>query len=162
MPESKRCPCCATVKPRSAFARSKSRSDGLQAYCRACIAALDHERYEREVGRSVPRRTRMAYAYPREAWLRSLKTGRPCTDCGRVFAPQVMQWDHLPQFTKVGDLGDWWAGRTEQEILDEIAKCELVCTNCHIMRTFARTGWDKRWSLGELEARYGATWPIAS
>ena len=159
MSESKRCPRCATVKPPSAFARSKNRADGLQSFCRECHGDLDHRRYELIVGRTFPRRSRTPYGYPREAWLRSLKTGKPCTDCGRVFDPQVMQWDHLPQFTKVGDLGGSWAGRTEQEILDEIAKCELVCTNCHIMRTFARNGWDKRWSLEEPEVHYGTAWP---
>jgi len=157
MPETKRCPRCATIKPRSAFARNKGRSDGLQPYCRACRADLDHERYELEVGRAVPRRSRTAYATPRAAWLRSLKTGRPCTDCRRVFDPQVMQWDHLPGFEKLGDLSGGFPGRTEEEILREVAKCELVCTNCHIIRTFKRNGWDAR-SLHESEAPYGETW----
>ena len=143
MRETKRCPSWATVKPKSEFARSKGRSDGLQPYCRACRAELDHKRYEREVGRNVPRRSRTSYAFSRGAWLRSLKAGRPCTDCGRVFDPQVMQWDHLPEFEKVGDVGGgpWLAGRTPEEILREIAKCELVCTNCHTIRTLQRRGW---------------------
>jgi hypothetical protein len=69
-----------------------------------------------------------------------------------------MQWDHLPGFDKVGDLsGSVWAGSTEAEILSEIAKCELVCTNCHIIRTFARNGWDKR-SLHEDQGEYGQPW----
>lgn len=130
------------VKPRAEFARNIGRSDGLQPYCRACRADLDHERYEREVGRSVPRRSRTSYGIARGAWLRSLKTGRPCTDCARVFDPQVMQWDHLPGFEKVGDLSKGFPGSTEEEILREIAKCELVCTNCHTVRTFMRNGWD--------------------
>jgi hypothetical protein len=156
--ETKRCPRCATVKPRSAFAWSKGRSDGLQPYCRACRADLDHRKYEQEVGRVVLRRTRTSFANPRGAWLRSLKTGRPCTDCGRVFDPQVMQWDHLPGFEKIANLsGDAWAGTTEEQILSEIAKCELVCTNCHIIRTFKRNGWDKR-SLHEHEAEKGQPW----
>ena len=145
MLESKRCPRCTEVKPRSAFARAKKRSDGLQPYCRRCRSDLDHERYERQVGRAVPRRSRTSFAFARDPWLRSLKTGRPCTDCGRVFDPQVMQWDHLPGFEKAGDIaGPWRAGRTPAEILAEIAKCELVCTNCHTLRTFARNGWGNR------------------
>jgi len=68
-----------------------------------------------------------------------------------------MQWDHLPEFEKAGDISGGFPGRTEQEILDEIAKCELVCTNCHIIRTFRRNGWDTR-SLSEQEAGYGEMW----
>jgi hypothetical protein len=156
MPETKRCPRCATLKPRSAFARSKGRADGLQPYCRACRADVDHERYEQEVGRVVLRHTRTSFAKPRGAWLRSLKTGRPCTDCGRLFDPQMVQWDHLPGFEKLGDLSGGFPGRTEEEILREIAKCELVCTNCHIIRTFKRNGWDER--TLQTEAIYGRTW----
>lgn len=161
MQESKRCPRCATVKDRFAFARNKGRSDGLQPYCRACRADLDHDLYEREVGRSFPRRARVAYPAPRRAWLRSLKTGRPCIDCGRVFDPHVMQWDHLPEFEKLGDLSGGFPGRTEDEILREIAKCELVCTNCHIIRTFQRNGWDTR-SLHEAEGTYGDAWTLTA
>lgn len=68
-----------------------------------------------------------------------------------------MQWDHLPRFEKVGDISGGFPGRTEDEILREIAKCELVCTNCHTIRTFKRNGWDAR-SLHEAEADYGEAW----
>lgn len=102
----------------------------------------------------------MSYPSPRGAWLRSLKAGRPCTDCGRIFDPQVMQWDHLPQFEKLGDVSAAFWGRSEAEILREIAKCELVCTNCHTIRTFTRNGWGT-WSLREAEVIYGHTWQTA-
>src|SRR5258708_17480330 len=118
------------VRPGSAFNRS-ARNDGLQVFCRACSAEVSHARYEMRVGRTVPRKSRPVYAVARGAWLRSLKTGRPCTDCRRIFDPQVMQWDHLPGFEKLGDISGSWTGRSEEEILSEIAKCELVCTNCH-------------------------------
>jgi hypothetical protein len=50
-----------------------------------------------------------------------------------------MQWDHLPGGVKRGDVSTLRA--TREEVLDEIAKCELVCANCHILRTFRRAGW---------------------
>ena len=68
-----------------------------------------------------------------------------------------MQWDHLPEFEKLGDLSGGFPARSEAEILREIAKCELVCTNCHIIRTFKRNGWDRR-TLHEIEGPYGQAW----
>jgi len=68
-----------------------------------------------------------------------------------------MQWDHLPGFEKVGDISGSWACRTQEEILSEIAKCELVCTNCHAIRTFRRNGWGS-WELHEPEPSYGESW----
>ena len=67
-----------------------------------------------------------------------------------------MQWDHLPGFEKLGDLSNGFPGGTEEEILREIAKCELVCTNCHTMRTFNRSR-DAR-SLHDGGSRYGEAW----
>jgi len=64
-----------------------------------------------------------------------------------------MQWDHLPEFHKLGDISGSWTGRSEQEILAEIAKCELVCTNCHTIRTFKRNGWGP-WAVDTAEAAH--------
>jgi len=149
----KRCARCSDTKPHSAFHRSVVRSDGRQVYCIACRAGIDHARYERRVGRTLPRRSLLRYGSARRAWLLSLKAGRPCTDCGRVYRPEAMQWDHLPGFEKRGDISsDFW-GQHEDDILREVAKCELVCANCHAIRTFRRGGWGK-WSVQESEARY--------
>ena len=149
----KRCSRCATLRPSSAFNRGARNADGRQAYCRECSAEVSHARYEARVGRSVPRTSRPVYAVTRGTWLRNLKVGRPCTDCERVFDPQVMQWDHLPAFEKLGDISGSWTGRSEQEILAEIAKCELVCTNCHAIRTFKRNGWGP-WAFHETDVAY--------
>lgn len=61
----------------------------------------------------------------------------PCADCGERYHPCVMDFDHLPGFEKsedVGRLGN--AGVTIERLKDEIAKCEIVCANCHRYRTF--------------------------
>ena len=71
-----------------------------------------------------------------------------------------MQWDHKPGFEKLGDLADFW-GHSRQEILDEIAKCDLVCTNCHIIRTFTRNDWGARW-IREDDTIYPVEWPTAA
>lgn len=106
---------------------------------------MDHERYEREVGRGVAPAPPKKSEPGRTAWLISLKAGTPCTDCGRVFPPQVMQWDHKPEFEKIGNISqDFW-NRTRDEVLAEISKCDLVCTNCHRIRTFTRAEWGRKW-----------------
>ncbi|MGV9425513.1 endonuclease VII domain-containing protein [Streptomyces sp. NPDC003656] len=48
----KRCPRCAELKPRAAFARNKAMRDGLQAYCRECSAAY-HQARQVAKGRNV-------------------------------------------------------------------------------------------------------------
>lgn len=131
----KKCPKCLVEKPLHEFSVATLRKDGRQPYCKACRAVIDHELYERRVGRSVPRH--LIARSGNRAWLVSLKQSRPCTDCGKTYPPQAMQWDHLPGSPKVGDVSALMR-LTRAELLEEIAKCELVCVNCHTMRTVRR------------------------
>lgn len=140
----KLCPRCREVKPLSEFSKNPRRKDGVHSLCKACRRLYDHERYERLHGREI------AYAPMRSergrgAWLRELKDGRPCADCGRVFPPQVMQWDHRPGSEKLFEISTGYGRWTREAILAEIAKCDLVCTNCHIIRTFSRAPWGQKW-----------------
>lgn len=59
----------------------------------------------------------------------------PCTDCGETFPPCVMHFDHLDAKTKKFNISKK-LHCSLRVILDEIAKCELVCANCHAIRTF--------------------------
>lgn len=66
----------------------------------------------------------------------------PCMDCGNSFPPECMDFDHV-EGKKTASIGRLIMNVSWQEILDEIAKCELVCANCHRIRTKARgsSGW---------------------
>ncbi len=67
------------------------------------------------------------------AWLRSLKD-KPCSDCHQKFVPDAMEWDHV-RGDKVGHIGNLGS---KKAVLIEIAKCDLVCANCHAIRTAVR------------------------
>lgn len=60
----------------------------------------------------------------------------PCTDCGIVYHPVSMDFDHLPQYKKLSNNG--FTAMSKTRILAEIKKCELVCANCHRVRTWRR------------------------
>ena len=49
-----------------------------------------------------------------------------------------MQWDHLPGTLKLGDISGGLSNLSRTLVLDEIAQCELVCANCHAIRTCRR------------------------
>lgn len=59
----------------------------------------------------------------------------PCVDCGET-DPLVLEFDHLRD--KCFNIGTGLRTYTWHAIVDEIAKCEVVCANCHRRRT-ART-----------------------
>ncbi len=66
-----------------------------------------------------------------------LAKDRPCLDCGIKYPPIVMDFDHLPGFQKDDNVASM-LNRTEGQIVREIAKCEVVCANCHRLRTLKR------------------------
>lgn len=70
--------------------------------------------------------------------LQALKEGKPCTDCGIAYPHYVMQWDHLPEHKKFKNVNRMF-GYSWHRIIAEIAKCELVCANCHAARTYERS-----------------------
>jgi hypothetical protein len=71
------------------------------------------------------------------SWMRQLKS-RPCADCGGLFHPAAMAFDHLPGTTKRLDISSLVRRGSIGLARAEIEKCELVCANCHAVRTFDR------------------------
>jgi hypothetical protein len=69
-------------------------------------------------------------------FINSLKD-KPCADCGNSYPHYVMHFDHLPQYEKKFNISNPRTTRKDK-ILAEIAKCELVCANCHAVRTYGR------------------------
>lgn len=62
----------------------------------------------------------------------------PCMDCGQRFPYYVMDFDHRgDKEVLVGRLVDSLSLR---RLLAEIAKCDVVCSNCHRIRTHVRRG----------------------
>jgi hypothetical protein len=58
-------------------------------------------------------------------------------DCGYNESAVALDFDHLPEFDKLFTIGNN-AHRSWAAIEAEIAKCEVVCANCHRVRTAAR------------------------
>ena len=59
---------------------------------------------------------------------------KPCTDCGIQYPYWVMEFDHV-RGVKQFQLS--YVTRTNvsrKRIDDELAKCEVVCRNCHALR----------------------------
>lgn len=61
----------------------------------------------------------------------------PCVDCHKKFPSYVMDFDHVrgEKTFNVGSLGN---SISFKRIQSEIAKCEVVCSNCHRIRTWKR------------------------
>ena len=72
-----------------------------------------------------------------QAVLAETKLTAGCADCGYSVHPQALDFDHMPGTNKRFGLS---RVRTHgwPVIWKEVAKCEIVCANCHRIRTYAR------------------------
>jgi hypothetical protein len=70
----------------------------------------------------------------------AIKLANPvCMDCGLAHPPHRLQFDHRPGDTKIKEIS-WLVSHaySMKTLQAEIAKCDLVCANCHADRTYAR------------------------
>ena len=122
-----------------AFAMRRKAIRQRDSLCRACRSAYGKEHYaanrERYIAQS--RERKQALALERTRYLLTFFRDHPCVDCGEA-DPVVLEFDHLGD--KLFDIGQALPYRRWQTILDEIAKCEVVCANCHRRRTARRKG----------------------
>lgn len=70
-------------------------------------------------------------------WVNAYKLQKGCIDCGYNAHPAALEFDHLPEYgprqITVSKLAT--AFTSIKALLVEIAKCEVVCANCHNIRT---------------------------
>jgi hypothetical protein len=84
----------------------------------------------------ISRRLALEAQAKRKAIVNELKA-RPCMDCGIQYPPYVMEFDHLDYSTKI-DAVSRLLMHSLPKVLAEIEKCEIVCSNCHRVRTHSR------------------------
>ena len=80
-----------------------------------------------------------------KAWMIKLKS-KPCTDCHNTYPVCCMDFDHKTGSTKVYNVGSMFAHHYSRELIEiEIDKCDLVCANCHRIRTQSRKLGEGLW-----------------
>lgn len=135
------CHRCKVEQPLDQFyveaeARAKvRRGKSTKLPCRGC-----QQRYQAE------RRA------PRQAIVDKIKTESGCVDCGlHPEYSQVLEFDHRPDEVKLFHISDKMTTGTIEDLLAEIAKCDIVCANCHRVRTVLKNQFGD--SLGTTRTR---------
>jgi len=88
------------------------------------------------------------------AFIREHKQGKRCADCKEDYPYWMLEFDHLPEHEKLFTIGGRRARDfTIQQLIEEIAKCDIVCSNCHKNRTYWRQ--NKNGEYADTEEYYG-------
>ena len=130
----RRCGRCERVLPASAFNRHGA---GRQWWCRECFRAYFRERGSRHLAQVAASRTRRRAAA--HDFIERYLSCHPCSDCGEVDLT-VLEFDHRrDKRAAVSTLR--YAATGCAALAEEVAKCDVVCANCHRRRTARRAGW---------------------
>ena len=140
--ETKRCSMCGKHKQLGEFAWRRIKLNQRDTYCRPCRAEYKQEHYRANKQRYIAqaRQRKKALVEERTQYLVAFLREHPCVDFGEG-DPIVLEFDHLRD--KKFSISAGIQGRRWQDVLDEIAKCQVVCANCHRRRTAKRGGFHR-------------------
>jgi hypothetical protein len=139
----KKCSCCKVLKEVVEYGKNIKRKDGLQTYCKECSKERAKKQYRDDVHghreKTKLRKKEVRHRNREIVW--EYFKNHPCVDCGET-DPLVLEFDH--QRDKVDSVSMIaGGGSSTKKLLDEIAKCEVRCANCHRRKTARDFGWYK-------------------
>ena len=124
-----RCSNPATVK-------KNGKSSGYCLECKKQWARKHYEDNKKEYIARAKKRNKSAREEIRN-WVNEVKA-RPCMDCGKQYPYYVMDLDHREGTKKKDHVARMMSWTGIKKVKEEVAKCDVVCANCHRIRTFQR------------------------
>lgn len=128
----KTCGRCKEEKPLTEF---RKRGNGHQAWCTPCFRQYDKNRYA-DLDKNRKSSNQRKIRERQRNLIKSIKKLYGCVDC-RNKDHRVLDFDHVRD-TKYMDVSKMVGSYSDQRIIDEIAKCEVRCANCHRIKTYER------------------------
>jgi hypothetical protein len=130
----KTCTQCASTHPDTTdFYRKRSQGRGLEAICKVCwrLKARAYSQVKRANGFTREHKAKDR----RIAYVNAIKLERGCVDCGYKSNVIALEFDHLPEHPLKARIANLFK---MEDINAEMEKCEVVCANCHKIRTAQR------------------------
>lgn len=133
----KRCNGCERDLPQAEFGKNKSKKDGLQSQCKKCCKDRsatwykDNKEVQLERNRIFKRKLRLEVS--------NYLLQHPCP-CGES-RPECLDFDHVDPATKLDNVANLISQGKSTKVWEEIAKCQVLCANCHRVKTSKQFGW---------------------
>jgi len=144
----KLCKKCKKEKDVSFFNKDKSNTDNLNAICKVCSREKARKYHSKEYNCVIVKNKKLG-RWEKQKYILDYLLVHPCVDCGEK-DPIVLQFDH--QRDKIKSISALVRSCSSLEkIIEEIAKCEIRCANCHIRRHSKERGYRKEQLLNEMK-----------
>lgn len=134
------CSRCKIKKYLKYFHKCSIKRFGRHYTCKECIKKY-RKRWVRNGGKAAV-----------EIFYRKEKE-KPCSDCNKCYPYYVMQFDHVRGRKKYSIAAIRNGSISRLKI--ELAKCDLVCSNCHAERSYKRLMKDKKKYIKRRIKKFG-------
>ncbi len=128
---------CLVVKPSDQF--NKSFLARRNYKCKICAREYCKAHYRKDKSRYIARAAKQNAVA--KAAIMSVVNGiksDPCMDCGRCYPSCVMEFHHRDPAQKISCVSKMALSLAPiGRVLLEIGKCDLLCANCHRIRTYS-------------------------
>jgi hypothetical protein len=135
----KRCPACKQELPEESFSWQWRAKGIRRSRCKTC-----YNKYQSNYRKEHLANTRKHVSNHRKRkreYIRKVKEGAVCADCKKKYPPYVYDFDHRDPKKKKFDIAAMVShGFGLKKIKKEIEKCDIVCANCHRIRTYTLCG----------------------
>jgi hypothetical protein len=129
---------CGFTGPREEFPLCGSNKQRSRR-CRPCKQAYDRLQYHTRRDKLGLRAASKERKKRTKQFVGEYLIGKGCLDCSND-NPIVLEFDHRVDEIKRGNIGDLANKLSIESLMEEIAKCDIVCANCHRIRTWKRAG----------------------
>lgn len=72
----------------------------------------------------------------RNYWINKYKVSNGCLHCGYNLSPYALDFDHIDPIIKKFNVSQRLCNGTLRSLFREIRKCQILCANCHRIKTY--------------------------
>jgi hypothetical protein len=105
--------------------------DKLKRFVQPTLFGIEKNRKEKPTRRTPEKKKEV------QQMLAKIKEESGCIDCNKKYPSYVLDFDHV-YGKKVANIGQMLNYFSVEDILKEVAKCDIICSNCHRIRTYLR------------------------
>ena len=132
MRQTKTCWQCQTVKSVDEFGRNKARKDGCQTECKQCRSSRHQKYYQKN--KKKYHRYNAQHRQTNRDFIAAYLADKQC-ECG-FSDSRALDFDHIDPTTKKKEISKMLNQCYSIEAIKaEIAKCRILCANCHRIHT---------------------------
>jgi len=114
-----------------AYVKSKITKEGF--YKESWLSPAAYERYQ-EASKKAINDCNAKKAKERRALLNEIKLAKGCQECGYNKHPAALDFDHIND-DKEFTIGTSYASVSLERLLAEVNKCQILCANCHRIKS---------------------------